>query len=168
MIGSLYFIQEGPGGAIKIGWTGNCVQRRLINLQIGNSNELVLLATIPDVPISEEGAWHVHFGPHKKRSEWFHPSPDLLEAIAARAVPAQAAAPKPEPVMGPARQSLEDWLKTSGVGLTRFAERIGVSRQALHRYRTGERMPDRAIMAKIAQETDGAVRPNDFYEGQAA
>lgn len=168
MNGSLYFIQEGPGGAIKIGWTSNCVQRRMVNLQIGNSNELILLATISSVPMSEEGAWHVRFGLHRKRSEWFHPAPELLEAIARRAIPAPAADPKAEPILGPARQSLEDWLKISGVSMNAFAQRIGVTRQALHRYRTGERMPDRGVMARIAEETDGAVTANHFYEGQAA
>lgn len=81
MIGSLYFIQEGPGGAIKIGWTSNCPHRRRDNLQIGNSHDLVLLGILPDVPMSAEAEWHERFRPYLKRSEWFWPAGELLAAI---------------------------------------------------------------------------------------
>lgn len=43
-----------------------------------------------------------------------------------------------------------------------FAERIGVSRQALHRYTTGERRPEWGVIERIVIATNGAVTANDF------
>jgi len=44
-----------------------------------------------------------------------------------------------------------------------FHDRIDVSRQSLHRYRNGERIPEPDSMVKIYVETDGEVDPNSFY-----
>lgn len=45
-----------------------------------------------------------------------------------------------------------------------FAERIDITRQAVHRYRTGKRRPTNSdLLARIAAETNGAVTANDFY-----
>lgn len=43
-----------------------------------------------------------------------------------------------------------------------FAARIGVSRQALHRYKTGERRPEWGVIERIVAATNGAVTANDF------
>lgn len=43
-----------------------------------------------------------------------------------------------------------------------FAAEIGVSRQALHRYRRGERTPRPQILARIRDASAGAVTANDF------
>lgn len=43
-----------------------------------------------------------------------------------------------------------------------FADRIGVSRQALHRYRQGSRIPRPEVLAKIKKATAGAVTADDF------
>ncbi|WP_425491969.1 hypothetical protein [Kaustia mangrovi] len=40
---------------------------------------------------------------------------------------------------------------------------IGVTRQALHRYKVGARIPRPAIMARIESVTGGSVRANDFH-----
>jgi len=45
-----------------------------------------------------------------------------------------------------------------------FAGRIKVTRQALSRYRAGERIPEREPMQAIYVETDGEVDPNSFYD----
>ena len=44
-----------------------------------------------------------------------------------------------------------------------FGALIERTRQAVHRYRTGDRMPDQATMEKIFEVTGGAVTPNDFF-----
>jgi transcriptional regulator with XRE-family HTH domain len=44
-----------------------------------------------------------------------------------------------------------------------FADRLGVSVQAVHRYLNGERLPRPDVMVRIAEITGGAVKPNDFY-----
>lgn len=45
-----------------------------------------------------------------------------------------------------------------------FAARIGVTRQAIHRFKTGQRIPNRATMAKIVEATGGAVTPDSFFD----
>lgn len=45
-----------------------------------------------------------------------------------------------------------------------FAERIGVSRQALWRYKSGDRRPEWDVLAKISEVTNGEVTPNDFLQ----
>lgn len=43
-----------------------------------------------------------------------------------------------------------------------FAAEIGVSRQALHRYREGQRTPRPEIMVRIREASNGKVTANDF------
>lgn len=57
---------------------------------------------------------------------------------------------------------LSDYLSQNEIADTAFAERIGVSRQALWRYKSGERRPEWHILEAIARETSGDVTPNDF------
>jgi len=59
---------------------------------------------------------------------------------------------------------LASWLSTQNVTDVDFAVRIGVSRQALWRYKAGERIPRPRIIAEIARETSGAVVAADFFE----
>lgn len=54
------------------------------------------------------------------------------------------------------------YLSQNDISDSDFAERIGVKRQAVHRYKTGERFPERAVLQKIIEATDGAVTANDF------
>ncbi len=56
-----------------------------------------------------------------------------------------------------------EYLATHNHSDAEFAALIGVTRQAVHRYKTGERVPDQAIMASIFEVTGGAVTPNDFF-----
>jgi transcriptional regulator with XRE-family HTH domain len=44
-----------------------------------------------------------------------------------------------------------------------FGALIERTRQAVHRYRTGERVPDQTTLEKIFEVTGGAVTPNDFF-----
>lgn len=85
MIGTLYFIQEGDAGAVKIGWTNKPIAKRLSSLQTGNSTQLHLRGLIDGLDKSAERRWHVRFRGDWLRGEWFKPSPRLLAAIAAEA-----------------------------------------------------------------------------------
>lgn len=58
---------------------------------------------------------------------------------------------------------LREYLLAREISMTVFAERIGVSPQAVHRYLNGERLPRREVMERIKAETRGAVQPNDFF-----
>lgn len=57
---------------------------------------------------------------------------------------------------------LADFLSETGLSVIDFAGRIGVTRQALHRYISGERRPEWDVLLRISKETDGKVTPNDF------
>lgn len=58
--------------------------------------------------------------------------------------------------------TLADYLRANEVSDAAFARLIGVERQAVGRYRTGERFPEKAILHKIFEATNGAVTANDF------
>lgn len=58
--------------------------------------------------------------------------------------------------------TLSEWLDDQEISDATFAERIGVTRQALHRYKTGKRTPRTNIIRKITAETLGQVRADDF------
>lgn len=60
--------------------------------------------------------------------------------------------------------TLSDFIDAQGLTAAEFGGRIGVSRGAVLRYATGERIPRAEIMAKIFGATGGAVAPNDFYD----
>ncbi len=58
---------------------------------------------------------------------------------------------------------LKTHLTNTGTPATTFAEGVGVSVAALHRYISGQRIPRRDIMERITRLTGGAVQPNDFF-----
>ena len=58
---------------------------------------------------------------------------------------------------------LRRYLDARNIPITAFAETLGVSVQAVHRYLNGERLPRPDVMMRIKQATKGAVRPDDFY-----
>lgn len=45
-----------------------------------------------------------------------------------------------------------------------FARLIGVERQAVGRYKSGERFPEKLILLEIYKATNGAVTANDFAD----
>jgi transcriptional regulator with XRE-family HTH domain len=59
---------------------------------------------------------------------------------------------------------LRAYLATQDITIAAFADALGVSIQAVHRYLNGERLPKREVMARIACVTKGKVQPNDFFE----
>lgn len=61
---------------------------------------------------------------------------------------------------------LATWLVESDQKDAEFAKAIGVSRQALWRYKAG-RIPKPSVMSKIREATAGAVTSLDFYESEA-
>lgn len=57
---------------------------------------------------------------------------------------------------------LADYLKTHKISDAAFARSIGVERQAVGRYRSGDRFPEKEILLRIFSETNGEVTANDF------
>lgn len=58
--------------------------------------------------------------------------------------------------------TLAEFLSEADIKPTAFAERIGVTRQTLWRYMSGERRPEWDVLERIQTETSGQVTPNDF------
>lgn len=75
----IYFIQQTPGGQIKIGTAVN-VATRLSTLQTASASILQVLAVMPG-GTTEEQALHRRFGHARIRGEWFTPTPDVLAFI---------------------------------------------------------------------------------------
>jgi len=67
---NIYFI-ENANNCIKIGVTGKTVEKRLSELQVGNSDRLKLLYTIENVPTSFEKHIHGICEKYLVSGEWF-------------------------------------------------------------------------------------------------
>ncbi|MDE1914708.1 MAG: helix-turn-helix transcriptional regulator [Sphingomonadales bacterium] len=59
--------------------------------------------------------------------------------------------------------NLKEWMDLSGVTIADLATRLGCKPETVRRYTTGERIPDRIMMPRIAEETGMAVTANDFF-----
>lgn len=57
---------------------------------------------------------------------------------------------------------LAEYLETNDLSDAAFARAIGVERQAVGRYKNGERFPEKPILLKIFEVTNGQVSANDF------
>lgn len=78
---NVYFIQDVASGQIKIGYATD-PQGRLYRLQVGNPNELRMLAYLPHPEAADlEVHLHSRFSQHRGRGEWFQPAPELLRLI---------------------------------------------------------------------------------------
>lgn len=84
---SIYFIQVGSTGPIKIGRTSGPVSKRLAGIQTSMPFDLKLIATIPDASFADEKLLHKQFDHLRIRGEWFHPAEELLDWIASEATP---------------------------------------------------------------------------------
>src|SRR5262245_47298256 len=71
----VYFIRSGTAGPIKIG-VADDPRERVVKLQIGNPEELTLLAYMPG-GTALEARLHRRFRRSRIRGEWFHPTPAL-------------------------------------------------------------------------------------------
>lgn len=82
-ITSVYFIQMGDVGPIKVGRTEGDPIVRLATLQTGSPYELHLLGSLPVCLCFNESALHQRFAHHAMRGEWFAAGDDLLPFIRA-------------------------------------------------------------------------------------
>ncbi|TFE97751.1 hypothetical protein B5M44_14185 [Shinella sumterensis] len=62
--------------------------------------------------------------------------------------------------------TLTSWLTKTNTSDADFAERIGVTRQALWRYKVAGRVPKPEIIARISRATNGKVTANDFMSAR--
>lgn len=59
--------------------------------------------------------------------------------------------------------TLGEWLEDTGKTIPQFATEIGRTPEAVRRYVSGARIPDRDTMPLIATATGGKVTANDFF-----
>ena len=77
----VYFIhQDGDFKRFKIGFTTN-LSERLITLQIGNPDLLVVYKTIKNATKRTEKQLHRLFAQYHIRGEWFAINPDMIEEV---------------------------------------------------------------------------------------
>lgn len=77
---TIYFIQAGDAGPIKIGFTSGCPLDRMANLQTGSPDELRLVAHARGTQ-EDERELHKRFAHLRMRGEWFQPKSELVEFI---------------------------------------------------------------------------------------
>lgn len=61
---------------------------------------------------------------------------------------------------------LKKWLRSQGLKVDDFAEKINVSRGAVLKWISGERYPRFEYLNRIYNETQGVVTPNDFFTNE--
>ena len=74
--GYIYFIQDGEGGNIKIGFSGN-PNERIKQLQTGNGKVFIPLL-IQEGNEKNEDSYHEMFKEHHLHGEWFKPHDSIL------------------------------------------------------------------------------------------
>jgi len=73
----VYFIQQGDGGPIKIGYTSGLAENRLLALQTANPYPLRLLGSIRNAGKKKESELHKLFEYSRLSGEWFEYSREL-------------------------------------------------------------------------------------------
>lgn len=126
-VGSVYFIQEGRDGCVKIGWTMASPMGRLKTLQVGNSEDLHLIGVLPKCSPDVELHWHHKFRHCHRRLEWFWPTPELLNAIR-DGIASHVEAPNIVWLGDYATSdTVRAWLKANRTSLKTLSERCGYS-----------------------------------------
>ena len=79
--GLVYFIhEEGDFKRFKIGYTTK-ISERLLSLQTGNPDLLVVYKTIENVTKKKETQLHQMFAQYRIRGEWFAINPDMIDKL---------------------------------------------------------------------------------------
>lgn len=105
---SVYFIQAGDDGPIKIGYTAGDPEKRLRALQNASAVDLRLLATI-EGDQKREVDLHIEFNEHNIRGEWFAPAAPILEFV-------DEARANPEPPRAVLVEKLHDYFGAYAIG----------------------------------------------------
>ena len=78
---AVYFIQQGVGGPIKIGYTANSINSRIQTLQTSNPQKLRLVGYILGADEKKESQIHHQFRDFNIHGEWFYPSREIMEYL---------------------------------------------------------------------------------------
>ena len=156
---TVYFIQAGEGGPIKIGRCTD-IWQRLSELQVGSHDDLIVLGVMEGNADVEAGL-HKRFFALRVRGEWFESHPDIRAFIAESTTLPERRSSVIESRYG--HTALGRWLVDEGVTAVSFAELIGVSPSTITRILQGT-TPDAGTLQKIIYATSGEVTANDFFD----
>lgn len=166
MRGSLYFLQEGIDGPIKIGFTTKHVRHRWLAVQSHNSRELRLLGVIDGLSKVDERKWHAKFASARIRGEWFWPICELRNAIEKLASPMDVSAyfRRVRPQMSESVAAIHAWMEANGIDDAELAKRLNCSTAYLsHRLYNGGSIT-RAMAKRIEVLTAGVIKADALRE----
>ena len=154
---AVYLIAATGLDRVKIG-TAASPSKRLRELGTGAPAPLTLVAT-------REGGRGLERAIHRAAAEWRVHREWFLDVAAVRLafVETQMTSLAEAKARAESRSSpLGRYLADANLTASAFADCIGVSREAVRRYCSGERRPDWSVIARIQDATHGAVTANDF------
>lgn len=150
----IYFVTARESGRVKIGFSLDA-RKRFSKIKTDSPVELTL-ERVCEGSVEDEQSLHARFAAHRIAGEWFALSPEI-EAHMATLEPVKVGRRR-KPLDGP----LGRWMVANSITQVQLAKAVGTEQPTISRVVRGEREPDFALMAAIAEYTGGAVMPNDF------
>ena len=155
---SVYFIQHGEGGPIKIGMTKDPASR-LKMFQAANPIPLVLLASAADRGGDEHLA-HRLFREHRISGEWYHPASEILALVArirrGEGFPWEPKSPRSGRAAVPASVALAAYL-SAGATIDALASALGIVPTEVRSWADGSVIPRADHASRLQALTHGAV-----------
>ena len=150
MTGFVYFIQAGAGGPIKIGYTSNAPQKRMVKIQTDCPWAVRLLGAVEGTE-ADEKAFHDRFAHLRNRGEWFDPCTELTFAIEEILASGNRYTPR-------GRQPKHDhplckYRAQTKISLDVIANQLGLAKGTLSRIESGKLLPSIELTAKLSQAT---------------
>lgn len=153
---SVYFIQAGENGPIKIGHAKNALVR-FKELQVASHQTLTLLGLV-DGGANEERAFHEKFAAHRVRGEWFAPVAELVNFAHANKPPVNYR----RSVLERNGHPLALYLARKRLTLTEYGKLVDAAPATLSRVINRVDGPSWKLMQRIEEESGGELTPNDF------
>lgn len=149
----IYFIQAGPSGPIKIGYTAD-FRSRLAAYETHSPTDMTPLAVMDGSEFLEQQL-HVQFSDARIKGEWFRPTEALLAYIGGlppyvddrkpKALRPPRASTPPRKLARPAPNKvaahLREWREAKGWSRAQAAEYLGVKPRTLESWEYGFRNP---------------------------
>lgn len=155
MSGFVYFVQAGPDGPIKIGFTASLPKRRLNELVTASPFALRILGYVQGT-INFERRLHARLKVHRTKGEWFAPHSEVLEAVR------ETLARSPQvsvPDGGYQRLSpLRDYRRRRKISAQKLADMLDVTRVTVSRWEIGMRLIDVEHLPRVVAATGISAR----------
>lgn len=166
----VYFIANERSHLVKIGTSTN-PKLRLVQLQVGSVDELVLVAVVPGDE-RYEAALHKRFAEYRVIGEWFawrgelRDLLNLIPSVDTEAAPPRIRAPRgPKPTLTGFAARLSGWLEHRGMNQAALARAVGVSTSAVAQWTNGSTTPSPESMDRIVGAFETTIA--EFWGDQA-